>query len=291
MQIAYAIVALGLIGLLFGLLLSIAARVFAVKTDPRVDAVNDILPGANCGACGYAGCVNFAAAVVKGEAAANACIPGGEETTRAIAEELGLEVDDSEPLIATLFCIGDNKKAADLFIYDGVQDCEVAGKFNGGFKACGYGCLGLGNCVRVCPFEAIEIGSHGLPIVDPEACTGCGLCVEACPRDLLKTLPRRSGQGHLVLCSSHDRGKTVSKACTVGCIGCRACVKECPQEAIEMDDRLAVIDIDKCDDCGKCVPVCPPGTIYPRTVLPIMPDEGKEADEEPAKATSSGKSV
>ncbi len=268
MQILYAIIALGLIGLAFGILLSMAAKVFAVKGDPRVDKVKDVLPGANCGACGYAGCVQFAEAVVRGEADPAGCIPGGRDTASALAAELGLEMAETEPLVATVFCIGDNEKAADLFIYDGVEDCAVAGIFNGGFKACMYGCLGLGNCVRACPFEAIEMGSHGLPVVDQEACTGCGLCVNACPRDLIKTLPRGSNQGHLVLCSSHGRGKSVSKVCSVGCIACKACVKACPQEAIDMEEKLAVIDLDKCDDCGECVPVCPPGTIYPRTAIP-----------------------
>lgn len=265
---AYAIITLGLIGLLFGILLSIAARIFAVRVNPQVEAVNEVLPGANCGACGYAGCINFAEAVVYGEAKTNGCIPGADETAKAVAAVLGQEVMAAEPLLATVFCIGDNAKAQDRFIYDGVEDCTVAGRFSGGFKVCPYGCLGLGNCVRACPFDAIEIGSHGLPVIDPEACTGCGLCVETCPRHLIKTLPRRSGQGHLVLCSSQDRGKSVSRACSVGCIACKACVKACPQDAIEMDDKLAVIDLDKCNDCGECVAACPPGTIYPRSSIP-----------------------
>ncbi len=268
MQIVYAVIALGLIGLVFGILLSMAAKVFAVRVDPRVDKIKDVLPGANCGACGYAGCVQFAEAVARGEVNPGGCIPGGSDTANALAAELGLEVAESEPVVATVFCIGDNEKATDRFIYEGVEDCAVAGRFNGGFKGCKYGCLGLGNCARACPFDAIDIGSHGLPVVDQEACTGCGLCVTACPRDLIKTLPRRGNQGHLVLCSSHDRGKSVSKFCSVGCIACRACVKACPREAIDMEDKLAVIDLDKCDDCGKCVPVCPPETIYPRTAIP-----------------------
>ncbi len=283
MQIIYAIIALGLLGLLFGLLLSMAARIFAVKVDPRVDRVKELLPGANCGACGYAGCVNFAEAYVEGRTSANGCIPAGKETSKAIAAILGQEVTESEPVIATVFCIGDNTKAADRFIYDGIEDCAVAGRFNDGFKACRYGCLGLGNCVRACPFDAVKMGSHGLPVVDQEACTGCGLCVNACPRNLIKTLPR-SDQGHLVLCSSQDRGKSVSRACSVGCIACKACIKACPQEAIEMDDKLAVIDLDKCDDCGECVAACPPGTIHPRSAVPKKLGEEKEFAENAASA-------
>jgi len=267
MLILYAIAALGIIGLLFGLFLAIAARVFAVETDPRVEAVKEILPGANCGACGYAGCVNFAESVIHGEAKPNDCIPADEETVKAIAEVLGQEVSVSAQPLATVFCIGDCYKTTDKFIYDGVKDCAIAGDFYNGFKACGYGCLGFGNCVRVCPFDAIRMGTHGLPVVDIEKCTGCGLCVKECPRDLIQMLPPGI-EGHLVLCSSQDRGKAVSKVCEVGCIACKACVKACPQEAIEMDGKLAVIDLEKCNDCGDCVEKCPPGTIHPRSAFP-----------------------
>lgn len=267
MLIIYAIAALGLIGLIFGLFLATAARVFAVESDPRVEAVKEVLPGVNCGACGYAGCVNFAEAVAHGEAPANGCIPGGEDTIKDIAAVLGQEVSESIKLVATLFCIGDNAKAEDRFIYEGVEDCSVAGVFYGGFKTCGYGCLGLGNCVRACPFEAIGMGSHGLPVVDNSKCHGCGLCVKACPRDLIKILPL-SEQGHLVLCSSNDRGKSVSNACEVGCIACKACIKACAQDAITMEDNLAVIDLEKCNDCGECVLKCKPGTIHRRSAIP-----------------------
>ena len=267
MLIIYAIAALGLIGLIFGLFLATAARVFAVKTEPLVEAVKEVLPGVNCGACGYAGCVNFAEAVAHGEAPSNGCIPGGDDTAKDVATVMGQEVTESISLVATLFCIGDYARAEDRYIYEGIEDCAVAGQFNGGFKSCSYGCLGLGNCVRACPFDAIRMGSHGLPVVNEDKCSGCGLCAKECPRDLIKILPQ-SAEGHLVLCSSHDRGKSVSRACEVGCIACKACVKVCPQEAIEMEDNLAVIDLEKCDDCGKCVEKCPTGTIHQRASIP-----------------------
>ncbi len=267
MLIIYAIAALGLIGLIFGLLLAMAAKVFAVETDPRVEAVKEVLPGANCGACGYAGCANFAEAVVSGETKATGCIPGGEDTASAIGELLGQEVDKTVQPLATVFCIGDTFKTEDRFIYDGVKDCAVASEFLGGFKVCSYGCLGFGNCVRVCMFDAIKMGEHGLPVVDYEKCTGCGLCATACPRTIIKMLPKGEA-GHLVLCNSHDRGKAVSKACEVGCIACKACVKVCPEEAIVMDENLAVIDLEKCTDCGKCVEKCPTGTIHRRNAIP-----------------------
>lgn len=269
MQVLYAVAALGGIGVIFGVLLALAARFFAVESDPRVEAVREILPGANCGACGCAGCTSFAEAVVAGEAKADGCIPGGSEAAKEIAALLGQEEVETVPLVATVFCIGDHSKAKDLFVYDGIQDCAVAMKYANGFKACTYGCLGLGNCVRACPFEAITMGPGGLPVVDQEICSGCGLCAKACPRNIIQILPKGEA-GHLVLCSSHDRGKSVAQACEVGCIPCKACVKACPQEAIAMQDNLAVIDLEKCDDCGECVAVCRPGTIHPRRDLPLV---------------------
>ncbi len=267
MLIIYAIAALGLIGLLFGLFLAIAAKVFAVETDPKVEAIKDVLPGANCGACGYAGCSNFAEAVAGGEANPSGCIPGGEETTNAIGEVLGQVISAATQPVATVFCVGDAFKTADRFIYDGVKDCSVASGFIGGFKECSYGCLGFGNCVDVCMFDAIKMGEHGLPVVDIDKCTGCSLCADACPRAIIKMLPKGDA-GHLVLCNSHDRGKTVSKACEVGCIACKACVKVCAVEAIVMEDNLAVIDLEKCTDCGDCAVKCPPGTIFRRNAIP-----------------------
>ncbi len=284
MLIIYAIATLGLVGLLFGLGLATAAKVFYVETDPMVDAVNDVLPGANCGACGFPGCVKFSEAVVSGEAEPNDCIPGGEDVTNEIAALLGKEVSSSASPVATVYCIGDNVRAADNFVYDGVKDCRVAGNFYNGFKTCSYGCLGLGNCVRVCPFEAIKMGSHGLPVVDKEKCTGCELCAKECPRDLIKMLPP-GDEGYLVLCSSQDRGKTVSKACEVGCIACKACIKACQHEAIIMDDKLAVIDLEKCTDCGDCVEKCKPGTIHRRSAIPSE-EEALSAAEEKEKVTA-----
>ncbi|MEW5783886.1 MAG: RnfABCDGE type electron transport complex subunit B [Bacillota bacterium] len=263
MQILYAAAALGGVGLIFGTLLALAARFFDVEADPRVEAVRETLPGVNCGACGYAGCTNFAEAVVEGNAAQNGCIPGGGDTAKAIAAVLGQEAVEAVPLVATVFCIGDTARARDLFIYDGVMDCAVAQKYGGGFKACSDGCLGLGNCVRACPFDAITMGPHGLPVVNRERCGGCGLCSKACPRGIIKILPK-GNQGHLVLCSSQGRGKAVTEACEVGCMACKACIKACPREAITMDGNLAVIDLAKCDDCGECVWKCRPGTIHPR---------------------------
>lgn len=264
MQILYAAAALGGAGIVFGLLLAVAARVFAVKTDPRIEEVKEALPGANCGACGYAGCSGFAEAVVKGTAPIDGCIPGGSDTINAVACVLGQEPCGSISKVAVVFCIGDRDSAVDSFEYDGVQDCSLAQNYGGGFKACSYGCLGLGSCVKACPFDAIKMQKNGLPLVDEERCGGCGLCSKACPRDIIKILPK-SKEGHLVLCNSHDRGKNVTRACKVGCTACTACVKACPQEAIAMENNLAVIDLDKCNDCRECTFKCRPGTIHARS--------------------------
>jgi electron transport complex protein RnfB len=262
-QILFAVLALGGIGAFFGLLLGLAARFFAVDTDPRIEAVREALPGANCGACAYAGCNKYAEAVVAGDAPVNGCIPGGDMTASAIAAIMGQEAGTVEPKVAYVFCRGDHRHARDLFIYHGILDCDYAQQYHGGFKACPDGCLGLGNCVRACPFEALSMGPEGLPQVDEDRCSGCGLCVEACPREIIRLLPK-GDHGHLVWCNSQQRGKTVSRACEVGCTGCRACVRACPQEAISMDGYLAVIDLEKCDDCGLCVEKCRFGSIHPR---------------------------
>jgi len=274
MVMLYAALTLGGIGVIFGILLSVAAKVFAVEVDERVEAINECLPGANCGACGYAGCSNFAEAVCKGEAEAGDCIPGGKETSQEIAKILGQDCAEQVPLVAVVYCIGDRNNARDSFVYHGSPSCKHAAQMAGGFKACAYGCLGMGDCVDACPFDAMEMGDHGLPEIDRDRCEGCGLCVKACPRDIIKTVPQ-DFQYYQVLCNSRDRGKSVLNACSVGCNACRACIKACPQEAIALDNNLAVIDMNKCDGCGECVAKCRQGTI--RTL-----EEGKKAEKEAA---------
>ncbi len=264
MVVLYAALALGGIGIVFGVLLSIAARVFAVEVDERVENINEVLPGANCGACGYAGCFNFAEAVCGGEAEPGSCIPGGKETTQEIAKILGIESGDQKPVVAVVYCIGDNQTAQDSFVYYGSPSCKHAQQIAGGFKACPYGCLGMGDCVDACPFEAISMGENGLPIIDESICGGCGLCVKACPRGVIKTIPQDFSY-YQVFCNSKDRGKSVLKACPVGCNACKACVKACPQEAITIEDNLAAIDPEKCDGCGECVEKCRQGVIRLRS--------------------------
>ncbi len=258
-MITYAIISLGVIGLIFGAGLALAYRKFAVEVDPMLEAVREALPGINCGACGYPGCSSLAEAIVKGEADITACTFGGAATARRLAQLLGRELVIEEKKVAKVYCQGSRDKCPEKFIYDGVMDCQAVMLVGGGNKACNYGCLGLGTCARVCPVNAITMGEDRLPIIDENRCTGCGICVRECPRQIIHLTP--VSQRTYILCSSNDRGAAVRKICQVGCIGCGRCAKVCPVSAITMENFLAHIDYEKCTDCGKCVEVCPMKTI------------------------------
>jgi len=246
------------LGAVFGLGLAIASKIFAVKTDPRIDEVLEHLPGVNCGACGYAGCSAAAEAIVKGEAAADICPVATGIAHKHIAAIMGVEVGEKERAVSVLLCGGGNK-VGNKFEYSGVPDCNAAVLVQGGPKLCSYGCIGLGSCVEACPFEALRMGPDGLPEVIEERCTGCGKCAEVCPNNLFVVQPV-SKNVH-VRCKSLDKGGAVRKICDSGCIGCKKCEKECPVGAITVEDFLATIDYNKCISCGKCVKVCPQGTI------------------------------
>ena len=250
-----AILGLGGLGLLAGLGLGAASKKFAVEVDPRVEAILEALPGANCGGCGFPGCSGMAEAMARGDAGITGCPVSAPEAVKAIAEILGVEAETREPLVARVLCAGGRGKAAEKFRYHGVEDCRAAALVAGGSKACSYGCLGLGTCARSCPFGAITMGPQGLPVIDEDRCTSCGNCVAACPKQIIRLLPLN--QRVTVRCSSHDKGAAVKKKCTAGCIGCGLCKKACPFDAIEMDRFLARIVPEKCRQCGLCVGKCP----------------------------------
>ncbi len=270
MQFLIPILTLTGLGLLFGLVLTLASKKFAVSYDPRIKQVMDKLPGTNCGACGMAGCSRFAEAVVKEKVTLENCKVCSEEAAAEIAKILGIKLSLKEKKVATLRCHG-GKKAKDKFIYQGIKDCQAAAQLLGGSKFCSYACLGFDTCLRVCPFGAIKMTPEGLPVIDSQLCTGCGKCVEACPRNLLVLIPRKAkvypvredaasssfSNGVYVGCSSHHPPKEVVRVCEVGCIACKKCEEVCPVEAIKVVENLAVIDYDKCTSCGKCVEVCP----------------------------------
>ncbi len=258
------ILSLAGIGFLAALGLGVAAKKFAVQEDPRLEKILDILPGANCGACGYAGCSAFARSVLDGEAQVNGCVAGGETTTLKVAEVLGKKVEKTERYVAVVACHGSGAYTRQRFIYQGIDNCRAAVNVGGGSKACEFGCLGLGSCQKVCPFGAITI-EDALAKVDPDLCTGCGLCVEECPRNIIHLVPIRATVQ--VVCSSRNVGRTVKEFCDVGCIGCQRCKRACPFDAIDIVQNLAVINPDKCHTCGICVEICPQKTI--QSFLPL----------------------
>ncbi|MEW6724777.1 MAG: RnfABCDGE type electron transport complex subunit B [Bacillota bacterium] len=251
-----AILSLGISGLAFGALLGFAAIKLAVPVDERVTAIKDVLPGANCGACGLPGCGNLAEAIVAGKAAVDACPVGGSGTAAKIGEIMGVKADEREANVAVVLCQGSCDKVADRFRYDGPRDCASATLLQGGGqKACTYGCLGFGTCAASCPFDAIVMGDDRLPHIDLEKCTGCGQCVAACPKNIIILAP--VSKQVYIRCRNHDRGPVVRKVCPVGCIACGLCVKNCPKQAISLDNNLAVIDYGKCTNCETCVGKCP----------------------------------
>lgn len=254
-----AVVSLTGLGLVAAFGLSLASKKFHVDVDPRLETIEGILPGLNCGACGYAGCSGFAGGLLEGEAEPTGCAPGGEDVISQLADFLGLEVGDVVKKIAVLQCGGNCEKAAMEAEYEGVYDCRAAILVGGGGKACRYSCVGYGTCEAVCPFDAIVMKPDGLPVVYPDKCTACNKCVVACPRDVLALEPVEHQVR--IRCSSTDTGGRVRKVCQVGCTGCGICEKVCPVEAARVDNNLAFITPEKCVECGICAANCPQDTI------------------------------
>lgn len=263
MEILIAVLVLGALGLVFGLVLAAASKVFYVETDPRLDALNEALPGANCGGCGYAGCGGYAEAVLNGEAPIGKCASGGSDCSHAMAAIMGVEAGDVARQVALVRCsgyhrvddsgkaLGSKKKAE----YEGFKDCLAATKVGGnGPIACKFGCLGFGNCVKACKYDAIHV-IDGVAKVNKEKCVGCMACANACPRSLI--VPVNYDSHITIACNSHAKGAVTVRGCSQGCIGCGLCVKICPEEAIHVDANLAVIDYSKCTNCGLCATVCP----------------------------------
>lgn len=259
MSIVYPITILGGLGLLFGVGLSLASKVFSIERDPRIDEVRKALPGANCGACGYPGCDGLASAIVAGEAPVNACSVGGAPVAEVVADIMGVNVAESTRYVATVLCQGDCDKAKEKYIYDGIQDCRAQNMLAGGSKSCSYGCLGCGTCKDVCEFDAIQI-LDGIAVIDKEKCTSCKKCISACPKGIIELIPYE--QEVIVKCNSNDSGKVVRENCSIGCIGCRICVRNCPEEAFIFENNLAKIDYEKCINCGICAEKCPTKAIW-----------------------------
>lgn len=272
--IIFTIVSLTLLGLILAWILYLVAQKFNVKEDPRIDNVEAILPGANCGGCGYAGCRAFAEACVKADdLEALYCPVGGNDVMKNVADSLGVKVTEKAPQVAVVRCNGNCDVRPKINNWDGHSSCAVMAGLYAGDTACSYGCLGQGDCVVVCNFDAIEIDPVTmLPVVNEEKCTACGACVKACPKAIIELRNKGpKGRRIFVSCINKDKGGVARKACEVACIGCSKCQKVCPFDAITMADNLAYIDYNKCKLCRKCVEVCPTNSIWEVNFPPRAP--------------------
>ena len=279
-EILIAIGVLGGLALVFGLVLAAASKVFYVETDPRLDQLNECLPGANCGGCGYAGCGGYAEAVLKGEAPIGKCASGGNECARSMAAIMGVAAEEVTRKVALVRCSGEKRydKSGNLVAgakvkaeYEGFRDCIAASKVGGnGPLSCKFGCLGFGTCVKACKYEAISI-VNGVAKVNEDRCVGCMACAAACPRQLI--IPVEPHRNVVIACNSMAKGAVTTRGCTVGCIGCGLCKKICPHDAISIEQNRAIIDYSKCDSCGLCATVCPKKLIKDSNVE-NLPDRG-----------------
>ncbi len=247
------------LGALCGILLAAASKIFAVKKNETAEKIAECLPGANCGGCGYSGCAALAEAIAKGEEKINKCSVGGAEAAAKIAGIMGVEAAPTVRMRAQVMCSGTSEYAKKKYIYEGVADCVAAEKIGGGDKLCKNGCIGLGTCVKACPFEAIVV-KNGVAVVDYTKCKGCGVCTSVCPKGIIKLIPFDSK--HWVGCMSVDDGKNTRLKCDVGCISCRLCEKNCEAGAITVNNFVASIDYSKCTGCNKCVDKCPRHIIW-----------------------------
>ncbi|HON19285.1 MAG TPA: Fe-S cluster domain-containing protein [Salinivirgaceae bacterium] len=258
--VIFSAITLIIIGVVAAVMLYYAAQKFKVYEDPRIDQVEALLPQANCGGCGYPGCRGFAEALVKADDISNMlCPPGGSDVMKAIAEILGQSVTQTAPMIAVVRCNGTPENRPTTSIYQGASNCTIAHSLYKGESDCAYGCLGLGDCIAACKFDAIFIDqATKLPLVIEDKCVACGACVKACPRGIIEM--RKKGPKNrriYISCVNCDKGAIAKKACNVACIACVKCAKVCPHEAITIQNNLAYIDDNKCKLCRKCVEECP----------------------------------
>ena len=257
------IVVMGAVGIVFGFILAIANKKFSMEVNPLIHEVEEVLPKGQCGACGFAGCANYAEAVVLNpEVPPNLCIPGKDAVAKLVAELTGKTSEQLEAKVAHVRCKGSISKATLSYNYKGVKDCTAASLIQGGPKGCKNGCIGFGTCVSKCPFGAMTMGEDGLPVVNLEKCTGCGACETACPKNVIQIIPKNATVK--VDCNSKEKGAVARKVCSTACLGCGICAKNCSYGAIEIKDNLAVVNKAICaEKCNKvtCVAKCPTGAI------------------------------
>ena len=259
MNVVVPVLILSVMGVVFGVAIAFAAKVFAVKEDERAALVREVLPGANCAACGYNGCDAYASALVEGKTTANLCSVGGQEVAAKIGAMLGVDSGNVEIKTARVRCAGTDEACGKKYDYSGIESCGAAQLVQEGPLACGYGCIGVGDCVKACKFDAIYI-RDGVAEVIASRCTACGMCVAACPKKLIALAP--VNELYLVRCANKDRGAVTRGTCAAGCIGCLRCTTVCQVKAITVQNNLASIDQTKCRHCGECVKVCPRKCIW-----------------------------
>lgn len=259
MEILIPVIAVTVIGLLAAGMLVAASKFMAVPADETYVQVRACLPGANCGACGFAGCDGYAQALAAGEAAPNLCVPGGADAAAAVAAVLGVDAGDVTEVRAYIGCHGGLVHSGKKCDYAGITTCAGVNLMFAGDGRCSYGCLGYGDCAKACPNGAISV-AEGLASVSRTLCTGCGICTKVCPNHLISLIP--AAAKIVVGCSSQDKGAVAKMACGVGCIGCKKCEKACSSGAITVKNNLAVLDSGRCTGCGACVEACPMGCLY-----------------------------
>ena len=274
MDILIALLVVGAVALVAGVLLALISHFFSVPADEKVKAVRACLPGVNCGACGYKGCDDYAVAVAEGTAKPNLCVPGAEFTAKELSEVLGIEVEAPADVVAYVHCNGNCEATTKKAVYDGISTCKAAAMLYGGPDACRFGCVGLGDCAAACPSNAICM-KDGIAHVDTSRCIGCGLCQTICPKHIISMVPQETEA--VVACSNEDKGADARKVCKNACIACRKCEKACPHGAISIVNNLARIDYDKCEGCGICDDVCPTGSMK-QVVFPDLTEQFKESD-------------
>ena len=261
--VLFTILSLSALGVVAAIILYIVANKFRVEEDPRVEKVEDALPATNCGGCGYPGCRAFAEALVGADDLSELhCPVGGNETMQQVAGILGKHIEEKDPYVAVVRCSGSFEHRKKTNVYDGAASCTIAASLYGGDTGCAYGCVGLGECVDACDFEAMYMDPiTGLPVVIEDKCTACNACVSACPKDIIQLWPKGKKDRRIyVACINEEKGAT--KNCSVACIGCSKCADECKFDAVLVDNNLAYIDGEKCKLCRKCVDVCPTDAIH-----------------------------